>query len=127
MTQTREQGATVVNLHQGNDFNPWINYPYITERALRDVIDRAHQQGLKLKLYNTMRELSNRAREIWAMRAWNETYLTGPGGNGASWLREHLVDNYSPAWSNPIPNGDLDAAIKTTGLSRLKFHNLKIY
>ena len=24
-----EQGATVVNMHQGNAINPWINYPYV--------------------------------------------------------------------------------------------------
>lgn len=53
-----------------------------------------HSLGMKFKLYNTMRELSNRAREIWAMRALNETYVHSTGSpeadvtDGADWLQE---------------------------------------
>ena len=41
---------------------------------------------------NTMRELSNRCRELWAMRSFKETYVPGPDPNpdGADWLQEHL-------------------------------------
>jgi hypothetical protein len=85
---------------------------------LKSIVQRAHEYGLTFKIYNTMRELSNRCRELWAMRAWNETYLQGPGMQGASWLQEHIEDNYLPAWSNGIANGDIDAAIRMTGLSR---------
>ena len=28
-TQYKEAGVTVVNMHQGNPVNPWINYPYV--------------------------------------------------------------------------------------------------
>ena len=29
-------GATVVNMHQGNGINPWINYPYKTKSLMAD-------------------------------------------------------------------------------------------
>jgi hypothetical protein len=34
---------------------------------MKAYIDAAHKKGLKVKIYNTIRELSNRAREIWAL------------------------------------------------------------
>jgi hypothetical protein len=37
------------------------------------------------------------------------------------WLREHLVDRYVPAWHQGLPDGGMDQAIGTTGLSRM--HN----
>ena len=69
-----EQGATVANMHQGNGINPWINYPYLTNSLMRDAAQQCHAAGLKFKIYNTMRELSNRNRELFAMMALNETF-----------------------------------------------------
>ena len=70
-----------------------------------------HSHGLKFKIYNTMRELSNRCREIWAFRAFDETYVRPEGAgsdadvtNAADWLKEHLRDRFVSAWSNPVEN-----------------------
>ena len=142
-TYLAEQGATVVNMHQGNAINPWINYPYETNVLMKSAADSCHKLGMKFKIYNTMRELSNRCREVWAMRAFRETYVTGPAsdtdvGRGADWLQEHLQTNYEVAWSNPVVNqypgstesdatrlkfwvdhqNEQDAAIKVKALSR---------
>lgn len=76
---------------------------------MKDAADSCHALGLKFKIYNTMRELSNRCRELFAMRALNETYVVGtaPGavvGHGADWLQEHVQTSYEVAWSNPVVN-----------------------
>jgi hypothetical protein len=94
-------GATVVNIHHATPINPWINYPFIEWRRMKAYIDSAHQLGLKVKIYNTVRELSDHAYELFALRSLgNEIYSPGPGG-GFSWLQEHVADNYIPAWFVP--------------------------
>ena len=42
-----------------------INYPYATNQLMAAAADACHTNGMKFKIYNTMRELSNRCREIW--------------------------------------------------------------
>ena len=89
-TYLAAQGATVVNMHQGNPINPWINYPYETNSLMAQAADACHAVGLRYKVYNTMRELTNRCRELHAMRALNETFVgRGPGlaTRAADWLR----------------------------------------
>ncbi len=111
-------GATVVNIHHGKDINPWINYPFIEHAKMKRYIDEAHTKGLKVKIYNTVRELSDRAYETFAMRSLgHEIYSTGKGG-GFSWLQEHVGDDYIAAWFVPEIK---DAAIVNSGMSR--WHN----
>lgn len=111
-------GATVVNIHHATPINPWINYPFIEWRKMKAYIDSAHSLGLKVKIYNTVRELSDRAYELWALRSLgDEIYSHGPGG-GFSWLQEHVGDDYIPAWFVPEIK---DAAIINSGMSR--WHN----
>ena len=119
-----DQGARIINIHHGNDLNPFINYPFLTEDKLGPYIDKAHQLGLKVKLYYTIRELSNHVAELWALRSLDgEIFPRGPGG-GYAWLHEHLAKDYSPAWHHPFPDGTWCASISQTGLSR--WHNYYI-
>ena len=68
---------------------------------MKAYIDSAHQLGLKVKIYNTVRELSNRAYETFPMRSLgHEIYSPGKGG-GFSWLQEHVEDDYIAAWFVP--------------------------
>ena len=89
---------------------------------------------MRVKIYYTIRELSNHAPEFWALRSLgDEVYRVGPGFHvagqlispcgptGGSWLCEHAVTGYVPAWHERLGNGRCDAAIATTGLSR--WHN----
>ncbi|MBS1662105.1 MAG: hypothetical protein JST68_13760 [Bacteroidetes bacterium] len=114
----RATGATVVNIHHATPINPWINYPFIEWKRMKGYIDSAHEKGLKVKIYNTVRELSDRAYELFALRSLgDEIYSPGKGG-GFSWLQEHVGDNYIPAWFVPEIK---DAALINSGLSR--WHN----
>ena len=114
----KETGATVVNIHHATPINPWINYPFIAHAEMKKYIDEAHNKGLKVKIYNTVRELSNRAYETFPMRSLgHEIYSPGKGG-GFSWLQEHVKNDYIAAWFVPEMK---DAAIVNSGMSR--WHN----
>ncbi|WP_216823370.1 glycoside hydrolase domain-containing protein [Niastella vici] len=111
-------GATVVNIHHATPINPWINYPFIEHEKMKAYINEAHEKGLKVKIYNTVRELSNRAWEIWALKSLgHEVYSPGPGG-GFSWLQEHSDTDYIAAWFVPEIK---DAAVVNSGMNR--WHN----
>ncbi len=117
----KNYGANVVNVHHATEINPWINYPFLEQEKMRNYIDAAHSRGMRVKIYNTIRELSNRAAELFAIRSMgHEIFSTGPGG-GFNWLQEHLVDNYISAWFVPEYR---DAAIINSGMSR--WHNYYI-
>ncbi|MGC4034644.1 MAG: DUF6067 family protein [Chitinophagaceae bacterium] len=114
----KSTGATVINIHHATPINPWINYPFIEFKKMKRYIDEAHSKGLKVKIYNTVREVSNRAYETFALRSLgHEVYSTGKGG-GFSWLQEHVHNDYIAAWFVPEIK---DAALVNSGMSR--WHN----
>ncbi len=114
-------GANVLNVHHANDINPFINYPFLRPREMKAYIDDAHGRGFKVKIYDTIRELSNRAPELFALRSLgHEIFSPGPGG-GYSWLQEHLGSDYIAAWFVPELK---DAAVINSGMSR--WHNYYI-
>ncbi|HZY39043.1 MAG TPA: glycoside hydrolase domain-containing protein [Mucilaginibacter sp.] len=114
----KETGATVINIHHATAINPYINYPFIAWKKMKAYDDSAHAAGLKVKIYNTIRELSNHAYETFALRSLgHEIYSSGKGG-GFSWLQEHLGDDYIAAWFVPELK---DAAIINSGMNR--WHN----
>ena len=136
-TQYKNASVTVINMHQGNIVNPWINFPYLTNAAMKSASDQVHKLGMKFSVYNTMRELSDRCTELFPMISLNETLVPPPFGapatNGADWLREHLREGFLAAWSDPIshtvypgvPNPDptegirlQDAGVRVKALSR---------
>ncbi len=111
-------GATVVNVHHATPINPYINYPFIAHDTMKAYIDAAHRRGMQVKIYNTVRELSNHAWETYALRSLgHEIYSPGKGG-GYAWLQEHLRDDYIAAWFVPQLK---DAATINSGMSR--WHN----
>jgi hypothetical protein len=114
----RALGANVVNVHHATPVNPYINYPFLRVPELKAYVDSAHALGMKVKIYYTVRELTNRAPELFALKSLGDEILSyGPGG-GAPWLQEHLDGNYIAGWYVP----DLrDAAVINSGVSR--WHN----
>jgi hypothetical protein len=114
----KETGATIINIHHATAINPYINYPFIAWKLMKAYIDSAHKAGLKVKIYNTIRELSNHAYETFALRSLGHEIYSGGKGGGFSWLQEHLGDDYIAAWFVPELK---DAAIINSGMNR--WHN----
>ena len=113
-----EDGANISNIHHAGRLNPVINYPFIVREPLKEHIKAMHNKGLKVKLYYTIRELTDYVSEIYALHSLNhEIMAAGPGG-GAPWLCEHLVEDYWPAWYAEYSLEMTDAAWVTSPQSR---------
>jgi len=137
LREAKEGSANIINIHHGNDLNPYINYPFHedTVRDLKTYIEEVHNEGLKAKIYYTVRELSNHVAELWALRSLDDEIFAAGGGNiektiinpkGADpWLQRHLRTGYIPAWRHVFRSGKykghVDAAVVTNGMSR--WHN----
>ncbi len=91
-------GVKVVNVHHSLRTNPYINYPYLEVDTLRRYISDLHAKGCKVKIYYTLRELSNACTEMWAIRSLGTEIMSGGNGGGFAWLQEHLVTDYTPMW-----------------------------
>jgi hypothetical protein len=111
----REWGGTVVNIHHANEINPYINYPFFNLDAQAAYIDEAHAAGIKVKLYNTIRELTYKAHELFALRSLGDEILNDGEGGGHSWMQEHLEEGYHSAWHAWRVD---DAAMLNKGTSR---------
>ncbi|MGE5360401.1 MAG: glycoside hydrolase domain-containing protein, partial [Bacteroidales bacterium] len=111
-------GANTLNIHHANEINPYINYPFLRVPQMKAYIDDAHRRGYKVKIYYTVRELSNRTAELFPLRSLGDEVLIGGPGGGPSWLQEHVGGNYIAGWYVPALK---DAAIVTSGVSR--WHN----
>lgn len=116
--EIKKTGANTINNHHANNVNPYINYPFIHTKEMKNYVDTAHKLGLKVKIYNTIRELSNRAAEIFALRSLGHEIFSPGSGGGFSWLQEHIGSDYIAAWFVPKLK---DAAIINSGMSR--WHN----
>jgi hypothetical protein len=118
LDEIESAGATVINVHHATEINPYINYPFMRPDQMKAYVDAAHARGMKVKIYYTVRELSNIAPELFALLGLgDEVFSYGPGG-GFSWLQEHVDRGYIGGWFVPSL---LDAAIVTSGTSR--WHN----
>jgi len=111
----RKWGGTVVNIHHANEINPYINYPFFNLKEQSAYIQEAHRKDIKVKLYYTIRELTYKCHEIFALRSLGDEILNDGDGGGHPWLQEHLQDRYHKAWHAWRVN---DAAILNKGNSR---------
>jgi hypothetical protein len=118
LDEIQATGANTVNVHHATAINPYINYPFWRPAEMKAYIDDAHLRGMKVKIYDTVRELSNRAAELFALTSLGEEVLIGGPGGGFSWLQEHLEPDYIAGWFVPELQ---DAALITSGTSR--WHN----
>ena len=117
----RAAGANLVNVHHATAINPYINYPFLRPVEMKAYADSLHAANMRFKIYYTVRELTNRAPELWALRSLGSDVLaSGPGG-GHSWLQEHMVNDYITGWVVPQLR---DVAMVTSGISR--WHNFYI-
>ena len=108
-------GGTVVNIHHANEINPYINYPFYNLDKQSQYIEEAHRKGIKVKLYDTIRELTYKCYELFALRSLGDEILNDGEGGGHPWLQEHLQDHYHKGWHAWRVD---DAAILNKGTSR---------
>ncbi|GAB3664564.1 DUF6067 family protein [Echinicola sediminis] len=106
-----DAGVKVINVHHANEYNPHINYPFVAVDEMNEFVDDMHEVGEKVKIYYTIRELTNYTTEIWALRSLGNEILGDGNGGGYPWLREHLVDGYRPQWYQYFPDKSADASI----------------
>lgn len=112
-----EAGASVINIHHATALAPFINDPLLHAEALAEYTAQAHAAGLKVKVYDTVRELTGHSPDLLAMMSLgHEIFSDGPG-KGHIWPQEHSGANYVSAWY--APNVD-DIAVVTAGESRLQ-------
>lgn len=127
-------GANLINIHHKKEVYPFINYPFYDESLpdLKALTEKAHRQGLGIRLYYTTRELTVKIPELWALRSLgSEIIHDGPGKdtrtlihrNGPNeWLNKHLTTHFIPAWYNAFKEGkyagDMDISVITTPDSR---------
>ncbi len=121
MDEVAEAGANTINVHHANEINPYINYPFLRPEGMKAYIDEAHARDYFVKIYYTVRELTTRAPELFALKSLgDEIIVNGPGG-GHPWLREHLATNYIAAWhAEPVE----DTSVINGVLSR--WHNFYV-
>jgi len=114
-----ECNVKIVNLHHANNYNPHINYPFVAVDSMKWFVNKMHEKGKKVKIYYTIRELTNYTTEIWALRSLGDEILGQGRGGGYPWLREHLVSDYHPQWYQYFPDKSADASIvNAPGASR---------
>ena len=114
-----KRGANTVNVHHATRINPWINYPFIETAGMRSYIDSAHARNLKVKIYYTVRELTDHAPELFALHSLGDEVLShGPGG-GFSWLQEHLGSDYLAAWHRAADQGRRRGEQRRVALAQL--------
>lgn len=117
-------GVKIINIHHANEYNPYINYPFLTCDKMVRFTNEWHKKDCKVKLYYTVRELTNAAPELWALRSLGNEILGDGRGGGFPWCQEHLVTGYTPQWYQHFEHLDelgltADASILTsTGDSR---------
>ena len=103
MEEVARSGANIINIHQGNELNPYINYPFLTVDKLKPYVDQAHQRGIKVKLYYTIRELSNHTAELWALRSLgHEVYRQG---RASAWRTSSFRSRRTKATPAPATPG----------------------
>ena len=136
------QGVTVATLHQGiggiwngSMVNPYINWPFVPDVVdfMEDYTSQAHALNVQVKFYYTIRELTNHAAELFALKAMQGEILTSgdpytipqvgfnhawDAHGGGAYLHEHLVDDYVLCWQQGLPNGQTDASVCDIGTSR---------
>eukprot|EP01050_Picozoa_sp_SAG11_P037795 SAG11_NODE_15088_length_589_cov_1.504082_1_plen_143_part_01 len=108
--------STVLNLHQGTEWNPFISYPFttnVTKRMTKIAVAARSAGMLGLKIFHEIHELSTRSSEseLWALLSLGDEVLARkfptevfPGDErnllGSQWLQEHLLQTTNKADAN---------------------------
>ncbi|NEB79313.1 hypothetical protein G3I40_29450, partial [Streptomyces sp. SID14478] len=119
--EVADYGANVVNLHHATPPNPYINDPLLAADRLHAYTEQAHALGVRVKVYDTVRELTRHTPELPVLASFGDEVLAAGPGGGHAWLQEHLGADFVPGWVAPNVR---DVAVVTTGESR--WHNFYV-
>jgi hypothetical protein len=136
IANAKKAGANIINIHHAEDIYPFINYPYLDAnvKELKQLVDNAHKENMRMKLYYTTRELTKNLPEFWAFNSLGgEVIFPGPGNASRTealhpkgpneWLIKNMREKYIPAWYNLVKEGkfkgETDLSVITTPDSRL--------
>ena len=132
LSRAKEGGANVINIHHGNDLYPFINYPFVEEKALKEFVAKCHKKKVKAKIYCTIREITINIPEFKAFRDLDYEIVQRSNdsvdspiwqGEAREWIRKTLGSDVIPAWRQPLKGKKykdfFDSAIITDGQSRL--------
>lgn len=110
-------GCTHINVHHGNDTIPFINYPMYDVSALKKLAESAHERGLGLKPYYTVRELTTCLPELPVLRSLGKEIFPEPTykqggvynqGGTDPFITEHFGDSVITAWKHTFAGGKYD-------------------
>ena len=110
--------VNIINVHHANDVNPYINYPFAALTRLSAFVNTWHDREKKVKIYYTVRELSNYVTELWALRSLGTEVLSGGAGGGFPWLRNIWEPTTRRSGFSLTLTERPTASIRTSGQSR---------
>jgi len=105
-------GANIINVHHANDLNPYINFPFWETEDLRNYVDKCHDLSMRVKLYDTVKEITIRQTEFWAFLSMDgeiipTTYEVGKSFQGDvpyadEWMAKYIGTDFMTAWRQKI-------------------------
>ena len=139
LKQVSQGGANIVNIHHATELNPYINYPFYETQKLADFAERCHQNGLRVKIYDTVKEMTVHMTEFWAMKSLNgeifpTAWETGESFQGSEpafdgWMHRMLGEDYMTAWRQWINHGcyhgEMEASVVVAPMSRFNNYFLE--
>ena len=132
-------GANIINIHHANDLNPFINYPFWETEDLKNYVDRAHDESIRVKLYDTVKEITVRQIEFWAFMSLNgelipTTYEVGKSFQGDvdyadEWFAKYCGKDFMTAWRQRIQKekykDEMEASVVAAPMSRFNNYFLE--
>ena len=133
------KNANIINLHHANELNPFINYPFFETEDLSDFVEKSHENGLRTKLYYTVKEITIRTMEFWAFQSLGDeiipsTYEKGLSFQGSlpyadDWMNKYIKSDYLTAWRQKVNRGkyhdEMEASVVAAPSSRFNNYFLE--
>ena len=125
-------GANIINIHHANDLNPFINWPFFETEDLQNFVEHCHDESIRVKLYDTVKEITVRQVEFWALMSLNgeiipTTYEVGKSFQGDvdyadEWFAKYLGKDFMTAWRQRIRKDkykdEMEASVVAAPMSR---------
>lgn len=139
LSEVSAGGANVINIHHAKEPNPYINYPFFEAENLANYVNQCHDNGLRVKIYYTVKEMTVHMVEFWALQSLGDEVFPSSWETGESfqgklpfadeWLEKYLKEGYMTAWRQKIDDGkyhdELEISVLTAPMSRFNNYFLE--